>query len=175
MFSSTYRLAGAVALAASLAVASLPALAHGYTAGDLEISHPWSRETPPAAKVGVGYVKAIRNKGAEPDRLVAVESPVSPKVEIHETREVDGVAQMRPVASVEIPAGGEAVLGPGGYHLMLTGLKEGFAQGDQIPAVFVFERAGRVEVELSVEAMGATPAPHGHGHESGGQGGHSHH
>jgi periplasmic copper chaperone A len=158
---TTSRLGG-IALALALFVGSVPAHAHGFKAGDLEIAHPWTRATPGGARVGVGYVKAIRNAGTAPDRLVAVESPVSPRVEIHESREVDGVAQMRPVAAVEIPAGGEVALAPGGYHLMLTGLSAPFVQGQSVPATLVFERAGRVAVELSVETMGGAPAHKSH-------------
>jgi len=44
------------------------ALAHSQEKGDLQVRHPWSRETPPGAKVGVGYME-IRNRGAQPDRL----------------------------------------------------------------------------------------------------------
>lgn len=152
---------GMLALALALALPAT-ANAHGYKAGDLEIGHPWSRQTPDGAKVGVGYIKSIRNNGTTPDRLVAVEAAIASKVEIHESREVDGVARMRPVEAIDIPAGGEVSLAPSGYHMMLTGLKEPLSEGENIPATLVFERAGRVEVELQVEAMGATPKAHSH-------------
>jgi copper(I)-binding protein len=51
-------------------------------------------------------------------------------------------------------------LAPGGYHLMMMGLKAPFKQGDKVPVTLVFEKAGRIEVELAVVAMGATPGHH---------------
>lgn len=152
-----------------LLLAAVPAAAHDYKAGVLEIAHPWARETPPAAKIGAGYLK-VKNTGAESDRLIAVETAGADKVEMHESRTENGVAKMRPVEAVEIPAGGEAELAPGGTHLMLIGLKEPLKKGMRIPATLTFEKAGKVEVELAVEGMGygraeEAPASHsGHGH-----------
>jgi copper(I)-binding protein len=141
----------------ALIAANTPSLAHGYKLGALEVSHPWSRETAPGAKIGVGYLK-VKNTGGEPDRLIAVETPAAEKVEIHESAEENGIAKMRPVDGVVIPAGGEVALAPGGLHLMLVNLKEGLAAGERVPATLVFEKAGRVDVELAVEEMGAAPA-----------------
>jgi copper(I)-binding protein len=76
---------------------------------------------------------------------------------------------MRPVTAVEIPAGGEAVLAPGGTHLMLIDLKEGLAEGMRIPATLKFEKAGKIDIELAVESMGYgqsgdQPTSHSGGH-----------
>jgi periplasmic copper chaperone A len=131
-----------------------PAFAHGYKAGTLEISHPWSRETPPAATTGVGYL-SIHNSGTEADRLVSIETAAAQKVEVHESTVENGVAKMRAVGPLEIPAGGDVTLKPGGLHLMMVGLKEGFAEGERVPATLVFEKAGRVDVEFEVDSMGA--------------------
>jgi copper(I)-binding protein len=136
-----------------LLLLAAPASAHSYKAGGLEIGHPWARETPPAAKVGAAYF-TVTNTGSEPDRLIAVETPGAEKVEMHESIEDNGVAKMRPVTAIEIPAGKKIELKSGGYHLMLIGLKEALAEGMRIPATFVFEKAGRVDVELAVEPMG---------------------
>jgi copper(I)-binding protein len=43
---------------------------------------------------------------------------------------------------------------------MMMGLKEPLAQGSTVPLTLVFEKAGKIDVELAVEGMGAThPAP----------------
>ncbi|MGQ4274450.1 copper chaperone PCu(A)C [Terrihabitans sp. B22-R8] len=155
-------LAAALSFAFILAV-PFGASAHGFKKGDLEISHPWSRETPVDAKVGVGYL-SIRNSGTSDDRLIAVETSAAAKVEIHQSTEVDGVAKMRPIPEgVSVPAGGSVVLEPGGYHLMLMGLKEGLAQGTDVPAVLVFEKAGRMDVEFAVEDVGYRAGKNAHG------------
>lgn len=161
------RLAGA-ALALSLALGAAPASAHDYKAGALKIDHPWSRATPPGVTIGVGYL-GIENTGTTDDRLVSVKGAISPDIEMHQSAEKDGIATMRPVENgIPIPAGKTVKLEPGGYHLMLKKLKEPLKQGDSVPVTLTFEKAGSVDVDLSVAAMGA-PGP---GHEDhGGMGG----
>lgn len=132
------------------------ALAHEYKAGDLEIEHPWSRATPPGAKVAGGYFTVV-NKGNSPDRLLTISSDVSEKAELHEMGVKDGVMTMRPVSGgLEIPAGGKVALKPGGYHLMFVGLKRQPKQGEKFAATLTFEKAGAVKVEFAVEGMGET-------------------
>ncbi len=130
------------------------ALAHEFKLGDIEIDHPWSRATPPGAKVAGGYF-TITNNGGEADRLVSVTSDISDKAEVHEMTVKDGVMTMRPVeGGVEIPAGGKVELKPGGYHLMLMGLKQPAKEGESFPATLTFEKAGSVTVEFQVEGIG---------------------
>ncbi|QJP17081.1 copper chaperone PCu(A)C [Starkeya sp. ORNL1] len=130
------------------------AFAHEYKAGDLEIAHPWVRMTPGGAKVGGGYV-TIENHGTAPDRLVAVTSDVADHVEIHQMSEKDGVMTMRMIeGGVEVPANGKLALSPGGYHLMMIGLKQPLKQGERIKGTLTFEKAGTVAVEFAVEGMG---------------------
>ncbi len=146
-------------LAAAVATFALPALAHDYKLGSLEIGNPWTRATPPSAQSGGGFL-TITNKGTTPDRLVAVRSTASNKTEIHEMRMDGNVMRMRELEKgLEIPPGATVELKPGSYHLMFMELKAPFAKDAKIPATLVFEKAGSVDVELSVAAMGtASPA-----------------
>ncbi|TAJ82328.1 copper chaperone PCu(A)C [Reyranella sp.] len=147
-------------LAAAIATFALPAFAHDYKVGSLEIGNPWTRATPPSAQSGGGFL-TITNKGTAPDRLVAVRSTASNKAEIHEMRMDGNVMRMRELEKgLEIPPGATVELKPGSYHLMFMELKAPFAKDAKIPATLVFEKAGSVDVELSVAAMGAaSPAP----------------
>ena len=63
---------------------------------------------------------------------------------------------------LEIPAGATVTLAPGGFHLMLMGLKAPPTKDTRVPVTLVFERAGSIDVELAVEAMGATAPAHRH-------------
>ncbi|TBW37411.1 copper chaperone PCu(A)C [Siculibacillus lacustris] len=149
------------ALAAGLIAAALPAQAHGYKVGALEIGHPWSRATPKAAPAGGGFL-TVTNTGTTADRLVSVTSAVADKVEIHESAVVDGVMRMRPLErGLEIPAGAKVELKPGGNHVMFVGLKAPFEKGTAFKGTLTFEKAGSVEVDFAVEEMGAAPAHHG--------------
>lgn len=57
-----------------------------------------------------------------------------------------------------IPPGATVALAPGGLHLMLMGLKTPLKQGEKVPVTLVFEKAGTIDVELAIAAMGATSA-----------------
>jgi copper(I)-binding protein len=146
------------------------ALAHGYKAGSLAIHHPWTRATPAGAKVAGGYL-VIDNEGSEPDRLLGGASEAGTAVEVHEMSEADGIMRMRRLADgVVIPAGGTVELKPGGLHLMITGLKRQLTEGEMVKVTLSFENAGKIDLELEVQAIGQTPAPH----EDDAHGGHTH-
>jgi len=141
-------------IATALLIAPAAAWAHGFTLGNLEIGHPWSRATLPGAKVAAGYL-TVKNNGTEADRLIAVESKISEKAEIHEMAVNDGIMTMRPLAGgLEIPAGGEIKLEPGSFHIMFVGLKEPAVEGVKFPGTLTFEKAGKVDVEFAVDKPG---------------------
>jgi copper(I)-binding protein len=96
----------------------------------------------------------IQNNTSTPDVLLKVESDVAAMVQIH-LSEVDanGVASMNEVEGVEIAANGIAELKPGGYHVMLMGLKQDIKEGDMIKFTLVFQNAG----EMAIEAVVRTP------------------
>ena len=142
-----------VASLAMLAVAT--AYARDYKAGSLDIADPWSRATPKGASVAAGYMK-ITNTGTAPDRLISGSSDVAPTFEVHEMTMDNGVAKMRPVkGGLEIKPGETVELKPGSFHVMFVGLKKPLESGEHIKATLVFEKAGKVNVEYDVRAMGA--------------------
>jgi copper(I)-binding protein len=154
---------GAVVLAL---LAAGPAWAGTYRAGELEIRDPWARASAPMQKNGAAYL-AIVNHGGQADRLVGAAGDVAAMVELH-TSAVDaqGIATMRPVDGVDVPAGGEAKLEPGGTHVMLMDLRRPLAEGASFPLELRFERAGTVTVEVVVRSgrdlpMGGHGAAHG--------------
>ncbi|HYC64586.1 MAG TPA: copper chaperone PCu(A)C [Reyranellaceae bacterium] len=147
---------------ALLLLAALPAAAHDYTLGSLHIVHPWTRATPPSAKAGGGYV-TVTNKGAAADRLIAARSAAADQVEIHEMKMEGSVMRMRELEKgLEVPAGATVTLMPGGYHIMFMGLRAPFQKDGRVPVTLVFEKAGAIDVEFMVEAMGTTQPSHRH-------------
>lgn len=148
------RLAAAALLAAFLTES---AAAHEIEFGDLLIAHPWARETLVAGQAAAVYF-AVINQGADGERLIAASTPVAASAKFHRTVMEDVVARMVEVEAVDVPAGGGAILEPGGYHLMLTGLSAPLREGERIPLTLLFERAGPVEIEVVIEALGAEPA-----------------
>lgn len=132
--------------------------AHDYKIGTLEIGNPWTRATPPTAPAGGGYM-TITNKGTAPDRLISVKSPAAGMTQVHEMKMEGNVMRMRELeGGLAIPPGATVTLAPGGFHLMLMGLKTPLKQGEKVPVTLVFEKAGTIDVELAIAAMGATSA-----------------
>jgi periplasmic copper chaperone A len=139
---------------------AIPSFAHDYKLGALEIGQPWARATPPSAPAGGGFLK-ITNTGSTSDRLVSASSPAAELVQVHEMKMDGSIMRMREVEKgLEIPAGGSVTLAPGGFHLMMMGLKGPLKQGASVPVTLVFEKAGKIDVELAVEAMGASHPAH---------------
>ena len=131
------------------------ALALDYKQGAIEIRQPWTRATPPTAESGGGFL-VLTNTGTTPDRLIAVKSQAADKAEIHEMKMDGNVMRMRELEKgIEIPPGATVELKPGGFHIMFMGLKAPFAKDGKVPATLVFEKAGNIDVELQVAALGA--------------------
>lgn len=162
----------AVLIAALAATAS--AGAHEYGAKGITVAHPWARATPQGAKVGAAYLEIKAGKGVS-DKLVAARSAIAGTVEIHDHVSEGGVMKMRKVSAVAIPAGKSVVLGPSGHHVMLMDLKAPLKEGDLLKLTLVFEKAGEIEVDASIEPVGAK-GPHGFDHQpaSSGAQGHKH-
>jgi copper(I)-binding protein len=143
---------------AALLMLAAPARAEDVKAGDLVITQAWSRATPNGAKIGGGYLTIV-NTGSAPDKLVGVSADIAGKIEVHEMAMNDGVMKMRPLdQGLAIEPGKTVKLAPGGYHLMMMDLKNPLKQGDKVPVTLQFEKAGKVQVTLDVQAVGA-PGP----------------
>ena len=152
----TRRAALALGLAATLGLGiAAPSFAHGYKVGALSIHHPWTRATAPGAKVAGGFFE-VKNDGKEADKLIGGTFEGAERFEVHEMKVENGVMSMRQVeGGLTIPAGGSVALKPGGYHVMLMGLKSSLSEGERIKGTLKFEKAGSVDVEFVVEAMSA--------------------
>jgi len=126
-----------------------PAAAANLKAGDLTISNPVIRAVPAGIVNTAGYL-TIANAGSKPDKLVSASCACAGKVEVHMSHVMDGQAMMMPGAA-DVPAGGSVSFGPGGLHLMVTGLKAPLADGAVQPVTLKFERAGAVTVPFAVK------------------------
>jgi periplasmic copper chaperone A len=123
----------------------------------IRIDGAWARATPAAARTGAIYL-TITNTGGAPDTIESASTPVADKAELHEMTMEKGVMEMRPVPSLTIAPGKSLVLKPGGYHLMLIGLKAPLKEGQTLPVTVVFAHAGAQQVTVSVAKIGATHA-----------------
>lgn len=128
----------------------------------LKVSDAWARATPPGVQVA-GVFLTISNAGAA-DKLLKVSTPLSDRAEIHETSHVGDQMQMRQVEVLEVPKGGRVVFQPGGLHLMLMDIKSPLLEGETLSLTLTFERAGAIEVQASVSAIGASGGADHAGH-----------
>jgi periplasmic copper chaperone A len=142
------------------------AFADEVRAGSLVISQSWTRATPGGAKIGGGYL-TIENKGTTPDRLIGGSAALAEKVQVHEMAMNNGVMTMRPLdGGLTIEPGKTVKFAPGGYHLMMFDLKSPFKKGEKVPVTLEFEKAGKVQISLDVEGIGAQ-GPDDHNTEGG--------
>lgn len=147
--------------------------APAVTLGSLTINDPWVRPANPMAPaatpmpaatgsamggmdmpaaVNTGGYMVITNSAAETDYLVGASASdeLCEAVELHTMVEENGVMMMRPVEKIEVPAGGEAVLKPGSFHVMFIGVKQELKPGDSVKVSLTFEKAGSVDVDAVV-------------------------
>ena len=154
-----------VIAATALTLGSILASTPGVLANDVMVMDAFARASATSmAKAGAVYM-TLTNHGATPDRLLGASTQAAASAEVHESLEKDGVATMRPVESLEIPAGGSVQLKPGGYHIMLMGLKAPLKKGDMIMLQLKFEHAGMVDVMANVGDVAE-----GHSHTEGSSG-----
>ncbi len=141
-------------LAAACVVASVPALAQSP---GVTVTEAWSRATTGLAQTGAIYLTVT---ASQPDRLTAASTPVAATTELHQTRMENGVMEMRPVpGGLPVTPGTPIHMAPGGYHVMLMGLKQPLKQGDHVPLTLTFEHAGTVTAEAVVAGPGASAPP----------------
>ncbi len=116
----------------------------------ISISDAWARASIGKARAGAAFV-TMNNNGKSGDRVISASADVSRKVELHTHIRQDDVMMMRKVDGVDIPAGNKVVLKPGGYHIMLIGLKAPLKSGESFPLSLTFEKAGTIQTTVSVQ------------------------
>jgi periplasmic copper chaperone A len=127
----------------------LPAVALAQQGG-IRVDNAWSRAAM-QGRTGVVYL-TITDSG-EADRLLSIASPVATKAELHESFTEQGVTKMRAVAGLAVAPGAPVTLAPGGYHIMLMGLKQPLKEGDSFPVTLRFEHAGELSATVVVRGM----------------------
>jgi copper(I)-binding protein len=143
-----------------LALLSLVAVAR---AGDAPtVSGAWARATAPGVDVGAAYL--VIEGGARPDRVLDASSPRAAMVHLHTVEEQGGVAKMRPIEVIEVPAGQRVELAPKGTHLMLMGLDGPLVAGESFPVTLRFATAGELAVTVLVKPATADAEPSQHQH-----------
>ena len=124
------------------------------------VSDAWARATPPGVEVGAAYI--VITGGSRADQLVGASTPRAAMVHLHEVVETDGVAKMRAIDAVSIPAGARVTLAPTGRHLMLMGLSGPLVAGQTFPLTLRFAGSAAQTVTVTVRAATDDPGSHVH-------------
>lgn len=138
---------------AFIALFATPLAAHEYSAGPLNIDHPWSRPTPPGVPMAAGYM-TITNNGDSAVTLLGASTPRAQAVSIHQNRMHMEMLSMEPLPEGLVIGAGETVkLQPRGYHLMLEKIDRPLEEGQRVPLTLRFEGAPEIDVELAVQPL----------------------
>ena len=159
-------------LAAAMAIALVACAAPGAPAqnaagqSDISVRDPWARPTigmgtseghshgsgdkPMSSMISAAYM-VIENRGNAPDRLLGASGDVAAAIEVHETKQKDGMMMMEEVKDgLEVPANGNVELKPAGYHIMLIDLKRELKPGDTFKLTLNFSSGKTVAVDVAV-------------------------
>lgn len=138
---------------------------HDAWAGAVVARNAWVRPTVPGQTVAAAYMEITAQEAAS---LIAVRSPISPKVEIHFMKMDGDIMRMRELKKLDLPKNTAVSLAPGGYHLMLTRLKKPIQAGDVLPLTLVIKTQQKREL-LTINAIAQTSSPDeevgGHKHQ----------
>ena len=142
-----------------LAAIATSGLAHA----EVTVKEPWARATV-AQQKATGAFMTLTSSGDA--KLISASSPLAGVVEVHEMAMEGDVMRMRAVTDLNLPAGKPVELKPGGYHVMLMGLKQPLKAGDTVPVTLVIEgkdqKRETIEVQAPVRALGGQMMQHKH-------------
>jgi len=143
-------------LLAALAALLLSASAAAQSSPQVAIESPWVRASVPQQQATGAFMRLTARADL---RLVAARSEVAAATEVHEMAMQGQMMRMRQVPSVALPRGRIVALAPGGYHIMLIGLKRPLVAGERVAITLVFEdsagRRSEVGVQAPVRALSA--------------------
>jgi copper(I)-binding protein len=140
-----------LALAAMLApMLAVTACHRGPARAQVRIERAWVRLPAIPGGEGAGYLTA---RSSLSDQLLAVSAPGA-RITLHQTMSEGAMTAMKPLASVDLPAGEKIAFAPGGLHLMIAGLDPTLRRHDRIALIFRFKAAPPVTVRARLVGPG---------------------
>ena len=131
--------------------------AAAQTAADaVEPVDAYVRAVPPVSQTSAAFM-TLKNTGGEAHAVVAARSPAAQIVELHTPiMGDDGMHRMRDVEKIEIPAGGEAALQPGGLHVRLINLNGPLEPGNSVDLTLVYDDGSEDTLTAPIKSVGET-------------------
>ena len=147
-------------MTASMTGMSMPAASPGaMDMGGMSTMTPMAGMSMPSASPGAMNMDmdttdavyfTIRNNGSKADELLSASAPVAHSTEMHQSTLTNGISSMKPVNTVDVPAGGTVTFDPGNYHVMLVGLQRDLNVGDHFDLTLTFKQSGNITVSVEV-------------------------
>ena len=145
-----------------LSIAMLAALTSMAASADVRVENAWSRATPPGIDRGAGYM-TLHNAGDETRTLTGANAEGAKRIEIHESREVDGQMRMEALPDgVTLEPGATVELAPMSIHLMIMGLDKRMARGETFLLTLEFRNGDTLDTELTIRAPDSSADQHSH-------------
>ncbi|QJU56586.1 copper chaperone PCu(A)C [Sphingomonas sp. AP4-R1] len=138
-------------LAAALAPLALLGGCDGHPA-EPKVTHAWVRLPAVPGRPAAAYFTV--SGGRADETLVRVESALAKRIEMHESMGTGGMAMMKPLPSLPLPARSDTRFAPGGKHLMLFDVDPVVTPGTAIPIRFGFASGKTAEAEAKTVAAG---------------------
>jgi copper(I)-binding protein len=145
-----------------LAILPLPLLA-GQAARSIAVEGAYVRAVPPGQPNSAAFLTLSNGDDAD-HALVAGRSDAAQTVELHTHIVDEGVMRMRRIERIDVPAGREQVLEPGGLHIMLIGLERQLQAGDEVSLTLEFEDGSSIELQAPVRPIEGMGGGHEHMH-----------
>lgn len=119
------------------------------------------RPTPPGITNTAAYFVFTNNSGNTVS-LIGAKSSIAKIVELHEHTTSDGLMKMQKVEKINVAAGKTITFEPGGYHIMLIGIKSTIKEGHSIKLTLLLDNGK--EVPVTAIARINTNKDHHHKH-----------
>ena len=120
--------------------------------GNLEIKDAWVR--PGAIGMNTALYFKVENNSDKADTLLSVKSSIADVVQTHETYKKGDMMGMREVKAIAIEPNSTFEFKPGGYHVMVIGLKKDLRKGDAAEFTLHLKNAGDINVKTLVKMDG---------------------
>jgi periplasmic copper chaperone A len=138
-----------------LTVFLLQSIANAGAQG-ITVQDAWIRGIPSSATTTAAFM-TIHNAGSDNAILKSADCEIAETVQIHTMEQVGEIMKMKEVSELRIPANGQAILAPKGYHIMLIGLVRPIKEGESIPLSLNFADRPTVVVDAVVKKWGSMP------------------
>jgi periplasmic copper chaperone A len=135
-----------------IALAFFTAISCLSVQAELQFNEAYVRGLPPGQPVTAAFM-TLHNTGLAPVEIVSASSDSAKTAEIHEHLHREGMMRMQKVDSAIVPAGGNLVMKPGGYHLMLMQLHKPLKEGDTVSIQFQSKSGETFSAKLPVRSV----------------------